>query len=89
MTVTLNTSRSENTMVLSARVFACMYFLVFVISCELVYFRRKTHGIVKFEQKEGWGSWFMNNNEIFPNEMSIAIDFFKLSKLAVDTCNQD
>ena len=31
----------------------------------------------------------MNNNELFPNEMSIAIDFFKLSKLAVDTCNQD
>jgi hypothetical protein len=28
MTTTLNTSRSENTMVLSARVSACMYFLV-------------------------------------------------------------
>ena len=30
MTTTLNTSRSENTMVLSARVSACMYFLVTV-----------------------------------------------------------
>jgi hypothetical protein len=30
MTTTLNTSRSENTMVLSARVSACMYFLVIV-----------------------------------------------------------
>jgi hypothetical protein len=29
MTTILNTSRSENTMVLSARVSACMYFLVF------------------------------------------------------------
>jgi hypothetical protein len=29
MTTTLNTSRSENTMVLSARVSACMYFLVY------------------------------------------------------------
>ena len=28
MTTTLNTSRSENTMILSARVSACMYFLV-------------------------------------------------------------
>ena len=28
MTTTLNTSRSENTMVLSARVSACMYLLV-------------------------------------------------------------
>jgi hypothetical protein len=28
MTTTLNTSRPENTMVLSARVSACMYFLV-------------------------------------------------------------
>jgi hypothetical protein len=30
MTTTLNTSRSENTMVLSARVSACMYFLVYL-----------------------------------------------------------
>ena len=30
MTTTLNTSRSENTMVLSARVSACMYFLVYI-----------------------------------------------------------
>jgi hypothetical protein len=31
MTTTLNTSRSENTMVLSARVSACMYFLVICV----------------------------------------------------------
>jgi hypothetical protein len=31
-TTTLNTSRSENTMVLSARVSACMYFLVILNS---------------------------------------------------------
>ena len=30
MTTTLNTSRLENTMVLSARVSACMYFLVHI-----------------------------------------------------------
>jgi hypothetical protein len=32
MTTTLNTSRSENTMVLSARVSACMYFLVCIVT---------------------------------------------------------
>ena len=31
MTTTLNTSGSENTMVLSARVSACMYFLVYIV----------------------------------------------------------
>jgi hypothetical protein len=37
MTTTLNTSRSENTMVLSARVSACMYFLVVkVLGCPKV-----------------------------------------------------
>jgi hypothetical protein len=36
MTTTLNTSRSENTMVLSARVSACMYFLVIIIRAKLL-----------------------------------------------------
>jgi hypothetical protein len=40
MTTTLNTSRSENTMVLSARVSACMYFLVIINILKLVTCRR-------------------------------------------------
>ena len=37
MTTTLNTSRSENTMVLSARVSACMYFLVVEVENSKIY----------------------------------------------------
>ena len=37
MTTTLNTSRSENTMVLSARVSACMYFIVTELCFSLLF----------------------------------------------------
>ena len=46
MTTTLNTSRSENTMVLSARVSACMYFLVYNCFARLILFKYATSGTV-------------------------------------------